>query len=115
MKTKSQKLNLPSTLLYKEMEGKSYDFIDDKSFALISSKDKDCYFASLINTNNSKQVFRTKCLPEKPKNNDFNGLGSSNIHINDKILLSLGTPEKHASKKDPRLKVMIINLEKFSK
>lgn len=99
---KSQKLNLPSNFTLQRNGGvKTMIFIDDKSFALISSKDKDCYFASLININNSEQVFRTKCLPEKPKNNDFNGLGSSNIHINDKILLSIGTPEKHASKNSP--------------
>ena len=47
---------------------------------------------------NGKELLRTKCLPEKPKNNDFNGLGSSNVHFEDKILFSLGTPEKHASK-----------------
>ena len=45
-----------------------------------------------------KELLRTKCLHEKPKNNDFNGLGSSNIHLHDFIYLTLGTPEKHMSK-----------------
>ena len=49
----------------------------------------------------AKEIFKSKCLPEKPKNNDFNGLGSSNIHLENQILISLGTPEKHASKNSP--------------
>ena len=32
-----------------------------------------------------------------PKNIDFNGLGSSNLHDEKKIYLTIGTPEKHAS------------------
>ena len=46
------------------------------------------------------------------KNNDFNGLGSSNIHLNNKILFSLGTPEKHASKNSSLAQD---NLSKFGK
>ena len=47
---------------------------------------------------NNQELFKSKCLPEVPKNNDFNGLGSSNVHFQNSILFSLGTPEKHASK-----------------
>ena len=37
-------------------------------------------------------------MPEEPNNNDFNGLGSSNVHLDESILIALGTPEKHLSK-----------------
>ena len=52
-------------------------------------------------SSNNKELLRTKCLPEKAKNNDFNGLGSSNIHLNNFIYFALGTPEKHVSKNSP--------------
>jgi hypothetical protein len=70
----------------------------DHKIALISGNDKNCFFAALILLSNSNELFRSKCLPAIPKNNDFNGLGSSNVHLKDKIFLTLGTPEKHASK-----------------
>ena len=69
-----------------------------KKIALISSNEKECFFASLFLINDQKELFRSNCLPEVAKNNDFNGLGSSNVHFGNKILFSLGTPEKHASK-----------------
>ena len=72
--------------------------IEDKKLALISANKSGCFYASLNNIETSEEIFRTKCLPEEPKNNDFNGLGSSNVHFEDSILLTLGTPEKHASK-----------------
>ena len=99
---KSQKLNLSENFTMQRNGGvKTMIFVKGKIFALISSKKKECYYASLVNTENGEEVIKTKCLPEKPKNNDFNGLGSSNIHLDEKILLSLGTPEKHASKNSP--------------
>ncbi len=99
---KSQKLNLPKNFTMERNGGvKTMIFVKGKVFALISSKEKNCYYASLANTENGEEVFKTKCLPEKPKNNDFNGLGSSNIHLGENILFSLGTPEKHASKNSP--------------
>ena len=41
-------------------------------------------------------MFKTKCLPKKYI--DYNGLGSSSIHHNNKIFLSIGTPEQRSSK-----------------
>ena len=41
-------------------------------------------------------MFKTNCLPEKYL--DYNGLGSSNVHHNNKIFLSIGTPEQRSSK-----------------
>ena len=45
--------------------------------------------------NNSKELLKTKCLPKEEI--DFNGLGSSHIHHDGKILLSIGTPEQSSS------------------
>ena len=96
---KPKKINLPDYFTLQRNGGiKTVISVDNKRIALISSSEKDCFFASLVLIKNKQELFRTGCLPELAKNNDFNGLGSSNIHLNDKILFSLGTPEKHASK-----------------
>ena len=96
---KSKKLNLPGYFTLQRNGGiKTIISLDDEKIALISSNEKNCFFASLVLIKNQKELFRSNCLPEIAKNNDFNGLGSSNVHFEDKILFSLGTPEKHASK-----------------
>ena len=95
----SKKINLPNYFTLQRNGGiKTIISFENKKIALISSNEKDCFFASLFLINDQKELFRSKCLPEVAKNNDFNGLGSSNVHLSDKILFSLGTPEKHASK-----------------
>ena len=96
---KSKKLNLPGYFTLQRNGGiKTIISLNDEKIALISSNEKNCFFASLVLIKNQKELFRSNCLPEIAKNNDFNGLGSSNVHFKDKILFSLGTPEKHASK-----------------
>ncbi len=96
---KSEKINLPNHFTLQRNGGiKTIISFNKKKIALISSSEKNCFFASLFLIDDKKELFRTNCLPEEAKNNDFNGLGSSNIHLKDKILFALGTPEKHASK-----------------
>lgn len=93
---KTTKLNLPDTFTTLKNGGIKSIFIHNKSeFALISSLKNDCYYASIILLNNSKELFKTKCLPKDEI--DFNGLGSSHIHHDGKILLSIGTPEQSSS------------------
>ena len=100
--SKVKKINLPSYFTLQRNGGvKTIISLDKNYFALMSGNKNDCYFASIISLKNGKEIFRTKCLPEKGKNNDFNGIGSSNIHLNDSIFFSLGTPEKHISKNSP--------------
>ena len=95
----AKKLNLPKHFTLQRNGGvKTIISFEGKRLALMSSSENDCFFASLILIETKQELFRTKCLPELAKNNDFNGLGSSNIHLENKILFSLGTPEKHASK-----------------
>ena len=96
---KSKKIKFPKHFTLQRNGGvKTIISFNDKKIALISSSEKNCFFASLFLINDQKELYRTSCLPEVAKNNDFNGLGSSNVHLGDKILFSLGTPEKHASK-----------------
>ena len=93
---KRTKLNLPDTFTTLKNGGIKTIFIHNKSeFALISSLKNDCYYASIILLNNSKELFKTQCLPKEEI--DFNGLGSSHIHHGDEILLSIGTPEQSSS------------------
>ena len=95
----SKKLNLPKSFTLQRNGGvKTIFYFEDKTFALISGSEGKCFFASIIFLTNGEEVFRSKCLPENPSNNDFNGLGSSNVHFDDSILITLGTPEKHLSK-----------------
>ena len=98
-KNESKKINLPNYFTLQRNGGvKTIFYLEENAFALISGSEGKCFFASIIYLENSEEFFRSKCLPEEPSNNDFNGLGSSNVHLEDSILVSLGTPEKHLSK-----------------
>tara|TARA_B100002052_G_scaffold144664_1_gene132241 strand:+ start:1400 stop:2638 length:1239 start_codon:yes stop_codon:yes gene_type:complete len=98
-KLNSQKIELPKTFTLQRNGGiKTVFFSKSKSFALVSASNKDCFYAAIVNLDEGREIFKSKCLPDLPKNIDFNGLGSSNIHHNKKIYLAVGTPEKHASK-----------------
>jgi len=93
-----KKLNLPSTFTTRRNGGVKTVFIyNDREFALISSSKSGCFYASIILLNNGKELFKTKCLPDKKKL-DYNGLGSSHLHLNDQIFLSIGTPEQASAK-----------------
>ena len=96
---KSQKLNLPNVFTLLRNGGVKTIFIyNNYDFALISSAKGKCFYASIVSLIDSKEIFKTKCLNDKKKNIDFNGLGSSSIHFNDKIFLSIGTPEQKSLK-----------------
>jgi len=96
-KLKFEKLNLPKVFTTVKNGGVKTIFIyNNNEFALISSKKKDCFYASIVSLNDGKELLKTKCLPEK--NLDYNGLGSSNVHHNNKIFLGIGTPEQRSSK-----------------
>ena len=93
---KFEKLNLPKVFTTEKNGGVKTIFIyNNNEFALISSLKGGCFYASIVSLNNGKELFKTKCLPKKDI--DYNGLGSSNIHHNNKIFLSIGTPEQRSS------------------
>lgn len=94
---KSKKLNLPKVFNTTNNGGVKNIFIyNNNEFALISSSKIGCSYASIVSLNNAKELFKTKCLPQKYI--DYNGLGSSSIHHDNKIFLSIGTPEQRSSK-----------------
>jgi len=96
---KPQKVNLPDIFTTQRNGGIKTIFIyEDNEFALISSSEKKCFYASIVSLKNGKELFKTKCLVGTKKNTDFNGLGSSNIHHNNKIFISIGAPEQSSSK-----------------
>ena len=91
-----EKLNLPKVFTTAKNGGVKTIFIyNNNEFALISSSKGGCYYASIVSLNNGNELFKTKCLPNKYI--DYNGLGSSNIHHNNKIFLTIGTPEQRSS------------------
>ena len=63
----------------------------NNQFTFMSSLKDDCYYASIFHLQTKKEIFKTKCISSEDI--DFNGIGSSNAHYNDKILLSIGAPE----------------------
>jgi len=95
--TNSKKINLPKTFTREKNGGIKNIFVHDgKKFALISSKNNECFYVSIVSLNNAKELLKTKCLPEKYI--DFNGVGSSSIHHENKIYISIGAPEQRSSK-----------------
>ena len=95
----SEKLNLPDVFTTQRNGGIKTMFIhNDSQFALISAAKKNCFYAAIVSLDNGKELFKTKCLPGSKKETDFNGLGSSNIHHKNKILLSIGAPEQASYK-----------------
>ena len=96
---KSKKLNLPNVFTTERNGGVKTIFIyKDNKFALISSSKINCYYASIVYLKSGKELFKTKCLNDTKKNTDFNGLGSSNVHHDNKIILSIGAPEQGSAK-----------------
>ena len=94
---KLKKINLPKSFTETKNGGIKGIFIyKNNEFGLMSSLKNGCYYASVVLLSNGKELFKTKCLPDKKV--DFNGLGSSHIHNKDKIFFSLGTPEKASYK-----------------
>ena len=96
---KSEKLNLPDVFTTQRNGGIKTIFIHkNNQFALISAAKKKCFYAAIVSLENGKELFKTKCLTDSKKETDFNGLGSSNIHYKNKILLSIGAPEQSSHK-----------------
>ena len=90
--SKTNKLNLTEFFTTVKNGGVKTIFIhNDNKFALVSSQKEKCFYASIILLNNAQEVFKTKCLPDEKI--DYNGLGSSHIHHEDKIFLTIGAPE----------------------
>ena len=89
----TKRLNLPKTFTLENNGGiKTVFFNNKQQYALISESKSGCYYASIVNLTDGKRLFSAKCLPEDVEKIDFNGLGSSFITFDNKIILSLGTP-----------------------
>lgn len=69
---------------------KTVFFINENVYGLTSSLAGECYYASLVNLKTSDELLKSNCLYGLEI--DFNGLGSSTIHIDNEILISIGTP-----------------------
>ena len=78
---------------------KTIILIDEKIYALVSSVKDDCYYASIVDLEDGRELFKTKCLIKELESEiDFNGLGSSFIFEKNRILLSVGTPTQDSTK-----------------
>jgi hypothetical protein len=85
---------LPSTFFFGKNGGvKSVFVLKDIYFALITSKNLECYYLSLIRLKDSKEFIKSECIPDI-NNIDFNGSGGAYVFNKDEILLSIGTPEQ---------------------
>jgi aldose sugar dehydrogenase len=64
-------------------------------FALLTLKEKNstCFFASIINLTQRREVFRAPCLPDyKPPTIDFNEIGGGYAEYKGNLLFALGAP-----------------------
>ena len=123
-KQNTKKLKLPKTFTLQRNGGvKTIIYNENKEFALISNNKGQCFYASIVDLTNSKEIFNSKCLPGSKKKTDFNGLGASNIHLENYIYLSVGTPTQNSkliynlAQKDESIFGKIIKIKKkdFSK
>lgn len=71
---------------------KTIFFINDNIYGLTSSVSGECYYASIVNLKTSNELQKSNCLYGLEI--DFNGLGSSNLHLENEILISIGTPTR---------------------
>jgi len=94
---KEEKINLPNTFTMQRNGGvKTIIQNNEKKFAFISNSKGKCFYASIVNLADGKEIFNSDCLPDSKKAIDFNGLGASNIHLGDYIYLSIGTPTQNS-------------------
>ena len=93
--SKLEKINLPDSFTILKNGGIKGVFVyKNIKFALVSLLEDDCFYASIISLDKGKKIFKGKCLPNKKI--DFNGLGSSHVHLENKIFLSIGAPEQES-------------------
>ncbi len=88
----TSEINLPLNF-YLEQDGgvKSVFQIKGQKFALISQKQLSCIYASIFNISYSKEIIKSKCIPDKKLIN-FGGLGGAYVFDNDSLILSIGVP-----------------------
>tara|TARA_B100001250_G_C19783934_1_gene783195 strand:+ start:244 stop:1494 length:1251 start_codon:yes stop_codon:yes gene_type:complete len=98
-KEKKEKLNINKNFTLEFNGGiKTIFFIEKKIYGLVSSVEKDCYYASIVDFENSKEVFKTNCLLKEVNSAiDFNGLGSSFVRLDENIIFSIGTPTQDST------------------
>ena len=91
-KTIVKKLEMPKNF-YTDQDGgiKSVFIVDNNFYFLLSKKENDCFFASLMNFTTKIEVMRSKCIPDS-ENINFAGLGGAYIFKDEQLLLSIGTP-----------------------
>ena len=86
-----KKLNTPDNFTLENNGGlKNIMFVGNKVFALLSAKKDKCFLGKIYNISENKNFIDLGCLPDRD-NTDFNGLGSSVVYLNNKLLLSVGT------------------------
>ena len=96
-----EKINLPKSIFlgssgHRDFSGgvKKVFTIEENEYALISNKKNDCFYASLINLLNLKEILKSECLPvDKSNFPDFNGIGGAVTLFNENIYLAIGAPE----------------------
>ena len=88
-----KRYKLPSTYDLHNGKGglRGVFLFEGESYGLMASEKLGCQYASVINLDKSKTIFETDCLPDFSLIH-YDALGGANIHFEDKILLTIGTP-----------------------
>jgi len=116
-----RELNVPIHFFEQKNGGvRSVFKINNNLFGLISNKNFNCYYASLVRFRDGKEIIKSECLPDI-ENIDFSGLGGGYTIEEDYIFLAVGTPT-HISKEISSLaqnpssifgKIIKININDF--
>lgn len=72
---------------------KTVFFIKDIPYGLATMQLANCFYAAIINLADNSEIFKTKCFLGTEDILDLNGIGSNYAMMNNKIYLSIGTPE----------------------
>ena len=72
-------------------------FFKNEPYAWMASKKINCHYASIVNLNQSKEIFNTDCLIDLP-NINYDGVGGASIHKDSEILLTTGTPANNSDR-----------------
>ena len=107
---KNKKINLPQDFTIEKEGGvRNIIYFQKNFYALISRKNKNCYYSSLINIKDQSKVFDTKCLPIEEDIN-FAGIGGAFTFKDNNLLITVGTPTHQLI---CLLKITIIFMEKY--
>ena len=67
-------------------------FLENDPYGLMVTKNIGCQNVTVLNLVKKIKIFETDCLPHDQSKIHFDGVGGASVHLDDKILISIGAP-----------------------